>query len=139
MSRSRHPISHYMSASVHSIGRDQPLEVAHEQMQKHGIRHLPVLEGGKIVGLVSQRDLYLTEALEPIDLSKVRVEEAMTQEPFLVTRNASLESVAATMAERKLGCAIVTEDDKVVGLFTTVDALRALSTILQTARKDERA
>jgi acetoin utilization protein AcuB len=129
-----HPIARYMTSSPHSVGLEQPLDVAHRMMKEHGIRHLPVLEAGKLVGLLSQRDLYLTEALEPMDTKSVRVDQAMTQDAYCVTRDESLESVATTMAERKLGCAVVMDGPKVVGLFTTVDALRAIVALVQKPR-----
>jgi acetoin utilization protein AcuB len=57
----------------------------------------------------------------------VQIEEAMTADPYVVDADAPLSEVAATMAERHLGCAIVTEQGRVVGIFTTVDALRAVA------------
>lgn len=134
MTLSRHPIADFMTRSPHSIGLEQPLDVAHRMMKEHAIRHLPVLEGGTLVGLLSQRDLYLTEALEPLDTHAVRVEEAMTQGAYVVGPDEPLESVATTMAERKLGCAVVMIGPKVVGLFTTVDALRAIVHLIQASR-----
>ena len=122
-----------MSPAPHSIGMEQSLETAHRMMQEHNIRHLPVLEAGKLVGLLSQRDLYLTEALEPLDTKTVRVEQAMSQDTYVVGHDELLEVVSATMAERKLGCAIVVDRAKVVGVFTTVDALRALVGVLREA------
>ena len=124
------PIARYMTMSPHSIGLEQPLDVAHRMMREHAIRHLPVLEGGKLVGILSQRDLYLIETLEPLDTRAVRVEEAMTQDIYVVGPQESLESVVSTMAERKLGCAVVMDGPGVVGIFTTIDALRALAYLI---------
>ena len=56
-------IRDYMTESPHSIGANQTLATAHEMMRAHQIRHLPVLRAGKLVGIVSQRDLYLVETL----------------------------------------------------------------------------
>ncbi len=131
-----HRIARYMTASPHSIGLEQPLAVAHQMMKEHAIRHLPVLEGGKLVGLLSQRDLYLTEALEPMDTHAVRVDQAMSQDIYVVARDEALESVAATMAERKIGCAVVMDRTKVVGVFTTIDALLALVALLAETRAE---
>lgn len=119
-----------MTMSPHSIGLGQPLDVAHRMMREHAIRHLPVLEGGKLVGILSQRDLYLIETLEALDTSAVRVEEAMTQDIYIVGPEESLESVVSTMAERKLGCAVVIDGPGVAGIFTTHDALRALAHLI---------
>lgn len=133
--RPARPIRHFMSPSPHSVGRDQTLEVAHSMMRTHAVRHLPVLEAGKLVGLVSQRDLYLVETLRDVDPAVVRVEDAMSQDVYCVQPDDVLEDVAETMADQKFGCAVVMDHQKVVGLFTTTDALRALVAL---ARKKER-
>jgi acetoin utilization protein AcuB len=126
------PISAFMTKSPHTVGRSQTLAHAHEVMRKHHIRHLPVLDGGKLVGLVTERDLRLIETLKDVDPSQVTVDEAMSQEVYSVTPDALLADVAKAMAEHKYGSAIVMEAGaKVVGIFTTVDAMSALSDLLQ--------
>ncbi len=130
MSKSIPPVSKYMTTSPHSIGREQTLAVAHQMMTEHGFRHLPVLEGGRLVGVVSQRDLHLVEALRDVDPAKVTVEEAMTTEVYAVSPDAPLDEVAAEMAEHKYGCTIVMQNAHVVGVFTTVDACKALHDLL---------
>src|SRR5690242_1905417 len=54
-------VDRYMTPSPHTIGQDEPLSAAHELMRAHSIRHLPVLEGRALVGLVSLGDLHLLE------------------------------------------------------------------------------
>jgi acetoin utilization protein AcuB len=123
-------IEQYMSPNVHSVGREQTLAVAHDLMRTHRIRHLPVLHGGKLVGIVTVRDLHLVETLPDVDPEKVLVEDAMTEEVYAVAPSDDLREVAATMADRKLGCAVIMQGPKVVGVFTTIDALRALADAL---------
>src|SRR6266536_1666412 len=82
---------------------------AHERMREHGIRHLPVVDGGRLFGVVSQRDLYMLETLRGIDAAAETVGEAMTLEPYALPPDAPLEEVARTMADRKYGCAVVIE------------------------------
>lgn len=125
------PISAYMTPTPHSIGPDQPLSLAHEVMREHHVRHLPVLDGGKLVGMVSVRDLHLVETFEDVDPEDVQVEEAMTPEPYTVAPDTPLDQVAAEMAEHKYGSAVVLDGHKVVGVFTTVDACRALTDALR--------
>jgi acetoin utilization protein AcuB len=120
----------YMSAAPVTIGRDQSLATAHRLMRQHNVRHLPVLDGGELVGLVSIRDLHFLETLPSVVPEDVRVEEAMSPDPYKVSPNTSLERVAREMAEHKYGSAVVVDRGKVVGVFTTVDALRALITLL---------
>ncbi len=92
---------------------------------------MPVLEGGKLVGLVSQRDLYFIETIRGVDPTTDRVDDAMTQEAFEVTPDVALEEVVARMVDKKLGSAVVMERGKVIGIFTTTDALRALAALLR--------
>ncbi|MET0795270.1 MAG: CBS domain-containing protein [Polyangiaceae bacterium] len=132
MSKSIPSVQKYMTTSPHTIGEDQPMALAHRMMREHHIRHLPVLRGAKIVGLVSDRDLNMVETLRDVDPRKVLVSEAMSQDPYLVSPEAGLDEVVATMAKQKYGSAVVTQHDKVVGIFTTVDACRAFSDLLQT-------
>ncbi|MCX4246599.1 CBS domain-containing protein [Paraliomyxa miuraensis] len=117
-------ISEIMSDATHSIGDEQPMSEAAYRMHKHGIRHLPVLRGGRLVGIVSDRDLAMVESLPGIDPNEVSVGEAMTSEPYAVPPGASLPAVLREMAEHKYGTAVVVEDDRVVGIVTTTDALR---------------
>jgi acetoin utilization protein AcuB len=120
-----------MTASPFPVARDQSLTVAHRMMRDHKIRHLPVLEGGGIVGLVSQRDLALIESLPDVNPVEVLVEDAMVEDLFTVSPDAPIAEVIETMIERKLGSALVCEHDRVVGVFTTIDALRALHELLE--------
>jgi acetoin utilization protein AcuB len=132
MTKSIPTVQKYMTTSPHTIGEDQPMTVAHRMMREHHIRHLPVLRGAKVVGLVSDRDLNMVETLRDVDPHKVLVGEAMSQEPYVVSPDAALDEVVLSMAEKKYGSAIVVQHDKVVGIFTTVDACRAFADLLHT-------
>jgi acetoin utilization protein AcuB len=115
-----------MTPSPVTIGRDQTLTTAHEMMQKHRIRHLPVLDGGALVGILTDRDLRLVESVAGTDPKRTLVEDAMTPEPYIVSADTPLRDVAAQMVEHKYGCAVVMERGHVAGIFTTIDALRVL-------------
>lgn len=123
-------VRQFMTTHPHSIGVDQTLATAHEIMRKHDIRHLPVLSGGKIVGIVSLRDLHLIETLSDVNPAEVTVEEAMTPDPYTVPADKPLMELAREMAEHKYGAAVVVDRNKIIGLFTTIDALRALAAAL---------
>lgn len=123
-------IDDFMTRTVHTIGSQSPLSEAHRLMSDHAIRHLPVLEGGKLVGMVSMRDLHLVETLKDVNPHEVTIEEAMSQDAYTVTPGTPLLQVARTMAEHKYGSAVVAREGHVLGIFTTVDALRALETLL---------
>ncbi len=125
-------VQKYMSYLPHTIGQEQTLASAHKMMREHRIRHLPVLEGGRLVGLISERDLALVESFKDVDPEKVLVQESMSEQVYHVTPEAPLDEVATEMAEHKYGSAVVMSNGKVVGMFTAVDALSALADLLHT-------
>lgn len=131
MTRPTHRIASFMTTAPHTVGKDQTLESAHVLMREHLVRHLPVLEAGEIVGLLSLSDLQLIETLKDVDPKEVLVEEAMSQSPFMVPPDALLDEVAGEMVSRKLGSAIVVDQGRPVGIFTTIDALRAISELIR--------
>jgi acetoin utilization protein AcuB len=124
-------VQKYMTMSPHAVGEDQPLSVAHQMMSKHKIRHLPVLRGGQLVGMLSERDLALIETLRDVDPAHVLVSDAMSTVVYATSPDAPLDEVVDEMAERKLGSAVVVQNHKVVGILTTVDVCIALSALLK--------
>jgi acetoin utilization protein AcuB len=131
MNPARRTVSAWMTLQPHTIGDDQSLLVARERMHHWQVRHLPVLHGGHLVGVLSERDVAMVESLQG-DLGRLRVEEAMTAEPWTTEPDAPLAQVAAAMAEQRIGTAVVVEGgDRVIGVFTTTDALRALATFAE--------
>jgi len=130
----KHTVQRYMAVSPVVIASHRTLADANQLMRERGIRHLPVVEGARLVGVVSQRDLYLIETLRGVDASADTVAEAMSAEPYVVPPDAPLEEVAREMAEHKYGSAVVVQRGEVVGIFTTVDALRALASVLRRGR-----
>jgi acetoin utilization protein AcuB len=132
MSKPIPPIHKHMTTSPHSIGSEQTLSRAHEVMREHGIRHLPVLHGGTLVGMLTDRDTHLVEALSGVDPKKVLVDDAMSSSVYSVGPETPLDEVVGSMAEHKYGSAVVMQGSKVVGIFTTVDACRTLAELLHT-------
>ena len=127
-------MSRYMTRQPWTIRKDAKMSQAHELMRAHRIRHLPVLEGGKLVGIVSDRDLHLIETLPDSDPDEVTVEEAMTEEVYAVGLDDPVDAVADRMAARKYGCAVVVNRRGAVeGIFTTVDAMQVLADVLRRA------
>jgi acetoin utilization protein AcuB len=125
----------FMTPAPHTIGASQTLATAQEVMRGARTRHLPVLEAGKLVGLLSQRDVAMIASLPGVVLTEVAVEDAMSQPVYRVAPGAALHAVAATMAKRRLGSAVVCEGERVVGIFTTVDAMEALAAVTMPRRR----
>lgn len=123
-------VQKYMTPAPHSIGREQPLSRAHAAMSEHRIRHLPVLHGGHLVGMLTERDVALIETLKNVDPTKMTVEDAMSSEVYSVSPDSLLDEVATEMASKKYGSAVVLQNNHVVGILTTVDICRALAELL---------
>jgi len=119
-----------MSALTHTVGRDQTIEEAAHRMHEFSIRHLAVLHGGRMIGIVSDRDITLVESLPGVDPKVVQVHEAMTPEPHTVDVDALLVDVVQEMATHKYGATLVTERGKPAGIFTTTDALQLAHDLL---------
>ena len=127
-------IVRHMTSSPATIEADRSLAEAHRVMRRHGIRHLPVTAAGSLVGILSLRDLHLLETLRGVDPEKVTVDEAMTRSPYSVDPGAPVEEVARILADNKWGSAVVVDGGKVVGMFTTTDALKLLGRLLKNER-----
>jgi acetoin utilization protein AcuB len=132
MSKPIPQIMKHMTPAPHSIGNDQTIATAARMMNEHHIRHLPVLNGGRLLGILTDRDIKLIETFRDVDASKMTVEEAMTEQPYTVSPEAPLDEVVETMAANKYGSAVIMQNQKVVGIFTTVDACDALCQLLRT-------
>jgi acetoin utilization protein AcuB len=81
--------------------------------------------------MLTERDLRFVESLKDVDPASVKVEDAMTTTVYSVSPDAMLDEVVGEMAEHKYGSAVVMQNGKVVGIFTTVDVCRALSELLR--------
>ena len=128
-------IQKYMTYVPRSIGYDQTLAQASEFMRKLHIRHLPVLKDGELVGILTDRDIKLVLGFKNVDPNHLKVEEAYTGDPYFTSPDSPLNEVVAHMAEKKFGCALVVDNGKLVGIFTEVDAYKALSDLLETRLK----
>lgn len=101
-------------------------------MREYNIRHLPVLDGGRLAGIITARDIALVETLRDVNPDEVTVEDAMSEDVYTVSPDAPLDEVVGEMASRKYGSAVVMHNQKVVGIYTTVDVCSTLSDLLHT-------
>ncbi|RKO67370.1 CBS and ACT domain-containing protein [Desulfofundulus salinus] len=125
----------YMSTSPISIHSGTPILEALNIMKKNKIRHLPVVDKGRLVGLITERDL-LTVTPSPATtlsvfemnylLSKMVIKDVMKTNPITVGPDCTIEEAALIMREHKIGSLPVVEDDGLVGIITQTDILDAL-------------
>ena len=123
----------FMTPFPHSIDIDEPLAQARAMMREGHFRHLPVTRGGNMVGVVTDRDikLLLGPDFGNPDEQELKVRDAYVDRPCVVLASTPLAAVARTMAEHHIGSAIVTKNDKLVGIFTVTDACRALAEVFE--------
>ncbi len=127
------PVSEIMQADFVHMSPDDDLDYVSELVQLGRVRHFAVLDEGRLVGIVSQRDLLkasLTKALPVAEerrrefLRTVRVGEVMATDVHTVAPDTPLSDVARLLDRYKIGCVVVVEGDKAVGIATETDLLR---------------
>ena len=123
----RIPIEKYMTRAQFFAAPDESVITAYERMLEHDVRHLPVLRADELVGVLFKSDLKLVQSLSREVLRPIQVQSVMVTEYYTVSPDQALDVAAREMSKRKWGSALVVDQGKVVGVFTTTDALRALS------------
>lgn len=125
-----------MNADVATVGRNDELTIADDVMKMRRVRHLPVVEEGRLVGILTQRDLFhaaLSTALnfgekaQKEFLKTVVVKEVMTDEVVTIDPSADVKEAARLIIERKIGCLPVVEKGKLVGIISETDLLRVIA------------
>jgi len=135
MDASGRRVSELMQAEVATLTVHDRLDLAEDVMRLGRVRHMPVLDGTKLVGIVSSRDLLAASLSRVLDfeatqrrtfLRSVEVAEVMSQDLITVERDATLREVAALMLRHKIGCVPVVKADKTfLGLVTETDLIKA--------------
>jgi acetoin utilization protein AcuB len=124
-------IAEVMTGDPFCIQQDEPLHQAHRLMRGRRVRHLPVLDGDRLVGILSERDLYLLETVRGVDPAREPVSEAMTEQPYAVGPDTDVDDVVREMLRKKYGSAVVLKGGRVSGIFTRSDALRVFVKMLE--------
>lgn len=126
-------IRRIMTPFPHAIAADAPLSEAREFLNLHRLHHLPVMDGERLVGVISDRDIKLLLGLDPdyAQRSGLQVREAMATDIYVVDLSTPLDQVLDTMVERRIGSALVTRKGRLAGVFTVTDACRELARLLR--------
>lgn len=126
------PVSEVMQREFMHLAPDDGLDFVEEIMDLGRVRHFPVLEDGRLVGIVSQRDLLAASLTRVLDfegahrrafLHSVEVREVMTRSVLTVKPGTTLAEVARLLDRHKIGCVVVMEGERPVGLVTETDLL----------------
>jgi len=126
------PVESVMTHFAVTVEIGESIRVAEDMMIDHEIRHLAVTDSGKLVGVVSDRDISFTANTSETDLrNRLHVRDVCSLDVYAVERNERLDYVLAEMAERHIGSAIVTDGGKVAGIFTATDACRSFAEFLR--------
>jgi acetoin utilization protein AcuB len=117
-----------MRSPAVSISLDTTLQDAYRTMREKGIRHLPVLDGDALVGVVTDRDLRLaTSWLAPSPFPPgSAVSMVMSRAPLTADASDPVEDAARTMREHKIGCLPIVDGGRLIGIITGLDLLDAL-------------
>ena len=130
-------IRHLMTRSVHSLTEDTPCRDALRLFREEGIRHAPILEGERLVGVVSERDLLRQlpntvmqmEDEQGWSAEHATVAVAMTRDPLTCGPSDAIDEVASRMLHRRVSSLPVVEDGRLVGIVTSADLFRGFASI----------
>jgi CBS domain-containing protein len=122
-----------MCEKIVTISADERLSTVEDIMTLGHVRHMPVVRAGKLVGVVSERDL-LRASLSNLSafgteqrrafLQAVEIKRVMSTPPIVIDPDASVVEAAAVMAEKRIGCLPVLDGERIVGMLTETDVLR---------------
>jgi acetoin utilization protein AcuB len=115
-----------MTPFPHFVRLDEPIARVAELVKQHDIRHVPVRDGDRVVGVISERDLRV--GARP---ASARVREIQLDPPYTVELGAPLDTVLREMAQRRVGTAVVLRSEKLAGIVTATDVCRALADLLE--------
>lgn len=127
-------VKYWMARRVVTVSPDERLKRAWTLLLEHGVRHLPVLEENRLVGIVTDRDirqalpsrataLRVHELLNLLD--GVTLREIMTKDVVTVSPDQTIPEAARRLVEHRIGALPVVEDDRLVGILTETDVLQA--------------
>lgn len=122
-----------MTPSPVTLGPHEPLRRAVELFEKHRFRHLPVCQGGLVIGMVTDRDVRRSNPqsartdlqAHQTYLDQTRAEQIMSRGVVTVSSATPMRQAVAILVEKKFGALPVVDDGKLVGILSQIDALKA--------------
>jgi acetoin utilization protein AcuB len=122
-----------MTPFPYSVDTDDTIAEVERLMDEHQIRHIPVQQDGRVVGIISERDIYrlLERFLPDAKKAQIRARDIMIDEPYIVSFDEPLNQVALEMAKRHIGSVIVLHHEKLAGIVSATDICRILAEIFE--------
>ncbi len=136
-----------MKRDLVTITKDERMTIAKKIMQEKNIRHLPVVDGKKLIGLVTNMDIRKAEASPATSLEirelhylldKIKVSEIMTRNVITIHPDTSVEEAATLLHDNKIGCLPVVEDGNLAGIITENDVMEIFIQVMGLKEKGSR-
>lgn len=132
--RQRVPVSQIMAKAVIVVNPTKRISEVNQMFNEYGIRHIPVVEGTKLVGVISKNDVlkigYTTTESHPDALNAIydsyELKNIMVSNPVTVTADTNIKEVAEILSEQSFHSLPVVENEEIVGMVTTTDLVKYL-------------
>lgn len=127
------PIGKFMTTCPFAVDADAQVLEARKLMMQHRVRHLPVIRGAELVGLISDRDikLMLGPEFDYPNPHEVRVADVMVEQPYVVDLDTPMVRALRHMVDAHIGTVLVTRSGRLAGIFTAMDACRELAALME--------
>jgi CBS domain-containing protein len=121
------PIRDCMSRLPAEAERSDPLSSVLQQMRDQHCHHLPVMDGTRLLGILSREDLHEAMLERGKTAAQLTAGDVCTKDPLTVAPMTPIVEVAQRMTERHVGSVLVTDGDVLVGIFTATDAVKLIA------------
>lgn len=134
--KKRTPVSSIMTKNIIAVNRTDDLETAEKLFKKHNIRHIPVVSGDGIIGMLSYTDLLRISFADSVSEDETEVDtvvynmftldQVMTKNVVTITPDTTIKEVAQTLSEKEFHALPVVDNGELVGIVTTTDLINYL-------------
>lgn len=134
--KKRTPVSKIMTTEIITLNTGDSLETAETLFKKHNIRHIPVVSGSKIIGMLSYTDLLRIsfadavgedeDEVDSVVYNMFTIEQVMTKNLVKVNSESTIKEVAEILSKREFHAIPVVDDGTIVGIITTTDLINYL-------------
>ena len=123
-------VADFMTSEPGWLDPEQRIQTAWEMMREHRVRHVPICKDGRLVGLITQKDLFVNA--QSVAVMSLPVAELMIQDVITITTDVSLRDAAILLRDRHISCVpVVDANDQLLGILTDTDLLSCLIDLLE--------